>query len=71
MEKLYTVSKNKTRMDDKGARRIVILCKLDLEFGREGWTASESFPISQLFAGGGQSTGVSVLALFLPKKSQG
>ena len=23
-------------MDDKGARRIVILCKLDLEFGREG-----------------------------------
>ena len=30
-------NKNKTRMDDKGARRIVILCKLDLEFGREGW----------------------------------
>ena len=33
--------------------------------------ASESFPISQLFAWGGQSTGVSVLASFLPKKSQG
>ena len=33
--------------------------------------ASESFPISQLFAGGGESTGVSALAAFLPKKSQG
>ena len=33
--------------------------------------ASKSFPISQLFASGGQSTGVSVLASFLPKKSQG
>ena len=32
---------------------------------------SESFPISQLFAWGGQSTGVSALASFLPKKSQG
>jgi len=30
--------------------------------------ASESFPMSQLFAWGGQSTGVSALALFLPKK---
>ena len=33
--------------------------------------ASESFLMSQLFAWGGQSTGVSALALFLPKKSQG
>ena len=33
--------------------------------------ASESFPMSQLFPWGGQSTGVSALALFLPKKSQG
>ena len=33
--------------------------------------ASESFPISQLFTRGGQSTGVSALASFLPKKSQG
>ena len=32
---------------------------------------SESFPMSQLFTWGGQSTGVSVLASFLPKKSQG
>ena len=32
--------------------------------------ASESFPMSQLFSWGGQSTGVS-LASFLPKKSQG
>ena len=29
--------------------------------------ASESFPMSELFAWGGQSTGVSALALFLPK----
>ena len=33
--------------------------------------ASESFPLSQLFAWGGQSTGVSALASVLPKKSQG
>ena len=33
--------------------------------------ASESFPMSQLFPWGGQSTGVSALASFLPKKSQG
>ena len=32
--------------------------------------ASESFPMSQLFAWGGQSAGVSVLASVLPKKSQ-
>ena len=30
--------------------------------------ASESFPVSQLFTWGGQSTGVSALASFLPKK---
>ena len=32
--------------------------------------ASESFPMSQLFAWGGQSTGVSASASFLSKKSQ-
>ena len=32
---------------------------------------SESFPMSQLFAWGGQSTGVSASASFPPKKSQG
>ena len=31
--------------------------------------ASESFPVSQLFAWGGQSTGVSALTSFLPKNS--
>ena len=31
----------------------------------------QSFPMSQLFAWGGQSTGVSALASFLPKKFQG
>ena len=33
--------------------------------------ASESFRMSQLFAWGGQSTGVSALASFLPKNTQG
>ena len=33
--------------------------------------ASESFPTSQLFAWGGQSIGVSALASFLPKNTQG
>ena len=33
--------------------------------------ASECFPMSQSFTWGGQSTGVSALASFLPKKSQG
>ena len=33
--------------------------------------AAESFPMSQLFAWGGQSTRVSALASFPPKKSQG
>ena len=33
--------------------------------------ASESFPMSQLFAWKGQNTGVSALASFLPKDTQG
>ena len=33
--------------------------------------ASESFPVSQLFAWSGQSTEISASASFLPKKSQG
>ena len=32
---------------------------------------SESFPMTQLFIWGGKSTGVSALASFFPKKSQG
>jgi len=32
--------------------------------------ASESFPVSQVFAWGGQSTGVSASASFLPKNTQ-
>ena len=37
----------------------------------QSFPASESFPMSQLFTWGGQSTGVSALASFLPKKSPG
>ena len=36
----------------------------------QSFPASESFPMSQLFAWGGQSTGVSALASFLPKNTQ-
>ena len=37
----------------------------------QSFPASGSFPMSQLFASGGQSTGVSALASFLPKNTQG
>ena len=37
----------------------------------QSFPASGSFPMSQLFTSGGPSTGVSALASFLPKKSQG
>ena len=36
----------------------------------QSFPASGSFPVSQLFAWGGQSTGVSALASVLPKNSQ-
>ena len=37
----------------------------------QSFPASRSFQMSQLFTSGGQSIGVSALASFLPKKSQG
>ena len=37
----------------------------------QSFQASGSFPLSQLISWGGQSTGVSVLASFLPKNTQG
>ena len=37
----------------------------------QSFPASGSFPMSQLFTSGGQSTGVSALASFPPKKCQG
>ena len=48
----------------------LILCR-PLLLLPQSLPASESFPMSQLFAWGGQSTGVSALASFPPKKSQG
>ena len=48
----------------------LILCR-PLLLLPQSLPASESFPMSQPFAWGGQSTGVSALASFLPKKSQG
>ena len=48
----------------------LILCR-PLLLLPQSLPASEFFPMSQHFARGGQSTGVSALASFLPKKSQG
>ena len=48
----------------------LILC-CPLLFLPQSLPASESFPMSQLFAWDGQSTGVSALASFLPKNTQG
>ena len=48
----------------------LILCR-PLLLLPQSLPASESFPMSQLFAWGGQRTGVSALASFLPKESQG
>ena len=47
----------------------LILCR-PLLLLSQSLPASESFPISQLFAWGGQSTGVSALPSFLPKNTQ-
>ena len=44
---------------------------IPFSFCPQSLPASESFQMSQLFAWGGQSTGVAALASFLPKKSQG
>ena len=47
----------------------LILCR-PLLLLPQSLPASESFPMSQLFASGGQSTGVSALASFLPENTQ-
>ena len=46
----------------------LILCR-PLLLLPQSLPASESFPMSQLFASGGQTTGVSALASFLPKNT--
>ena len=59
-----------TRLSCPSPSNNLILCH-HLHLQLLSFPASESFPVSQLFAWGGQSTGVSALASFLPKKSQG
>ena len=44
---------------------------IPFSFYLQSFPESGSFPMSQLFTRGGQSTGVSALASFPPKKSQG
>ena len=59
-----------TTMESVMPSRHLILCCTPFSCP-QSLAASESFPMSQLFTSGGQSTGVSALASFLPKKSQG
>ena len=49
----------------------ILSCVIPLSSCLQRLPASESFPMSQLFALGGQSTGVSASASFHTKKSQG
>ena len=49
----------------------LILCCPSFSSCPQSLPASETFPVSQFFAWGGQSIGVSALASVLPKKSQG
>ena len=44
---------------------------ISFSYGPQSLPASECFPMSQLFTWGGQGTGVSALASFLPKNTQG
>ena len=48
----------------------LILCRPLLLLPPIPPSITQSFPVSQLFAWGGQSTGVSALASFLPKNTQ-
>ena len=50
--------------------RHLIFCHPLFPSAPKSLPASESFPMSQLFTWGGQSTGVSPLASFLPKNTQ-
>ena len=52
------------------SNHLIVCCSLLLPHSIFPSTASESFPMSQLSAWGGQSTGVSALASFLPKNTQ-
>ena len=50
---------------------LTIACSATLFFCLQSFPASGSFPMSPLFASGGQSIGVSASALFLPMNIQG
>ena len=65
-----TNSQSSLRLTSMMLSSRLILCR-PLLLCPQSLSASESFPMSQLFQWGGQSTGVSALASFLPKKSQG
>ena len=60
-----------SRPSSQGCHPAISSSVVPFSFCPQSLPASESFPMSQLFAWGGQSTGVSALVSFLPKKSQG
>ena len=55
----------------QSCHQIISSSATPFSFCPQYFPASESFPISQLFTSGGQSTGVSALASFLPKNTRG
>ena len=60
-----------SRLSSQWCHPIISSSAVPCSFCPQSLPASETFPMSQLFAWGGQSTGVSALGSFLPKKSQG
>ena len=60
-----------SRPSSQWCHRAISSSVVPFSFCLQSLPASESFPMSQLFTWGGQCSGVSALASFLPKKSQG
>ena len=60
-----------SRPSSQWCHPVISSSMIPFSFCPQSLPASESFPMSQLFTWGGQSTRVSALASFLPKKSQG
>ena len=61
---------SKSRLSSRWCHPAISSSVVPFSSSPQSLPASESFPMSQLFAWGGQSTGVSALASFLPKNTQ-
>ena len=60
-----------SRPSNRWCHPAILSSVIPFSFCPQSLRASESFPMSQLFAWSGQSTGASALASFLPKNTQG